>query len=277
MDTKYQLYELPSIDDEHSIYFLHLLQQLITPVNELIEKITSSEAKTRTTMALVLPMLFRLVECTQSIAILLMKNRVRDASILLLNIYEIRLDAIFISLNDSREETWITYKTKVTKPWKVGAQQKEIFKDPDELKAEKNIYRNFSMVKHGNIAGSHTSFPISFSQNYLTFSGSHPRQITGHIFALCGFLNSALTAIFIILARHNNRFHDLETAIQKAYVKINNTSTSNITGLLYELVFQKYPHLMDIENVKERLRINIVPSTENEDLKIEVTLFDKTP
>ncbi|NCU05390.1 MAG: hypothetical protein GXC73_15535 [Chitinophagaceae bacterium] len=275
MDDKYQLNEFPSIDDDQSIYFLYLLQEFISPVNDLIEKITSSEIKSRTTMGLALPILFRLVECAQSTALLLMKNRVRDASILLLNIYEIRLDAIYISLDSAREEIWINSNKKSSKPWKVAVQQKEIFKDPDELESEKNIYRNFSMVKHGNIAGTHMSFPISFSNNSLIFAGSHPRQPTGHIFALCGFLNSAISAMFIILERHNNKFSDVEKAIEEAYDKIKNTSTSNITELIYELVFRKYPDLKDIENIKQRLRINIDTSNEDEGLKIEVTVLEK--
>ena len=195
MNTKYQLHEFPTVDNEHSIYFLYLLQQFISPVNELTKEITSSGKNTRSTLGIILPVLLRLVECSQSIAILLMKNRLRDASILMLNIYELRLDLIYISLDTSREEIWITSNVKSKKPWKVGAQQKEIFKEHDELSAEKSIYRNFSMTKHGNIAGDQTSFPVAFKKNNLIFSGEHPRQVTGHIFALSGFLDSALSAI----------------------------------------------------------------------------------
>ena len=80
---------------------------------------------------------------------------------------------------------------------------------------------------------------------------------------------------FVILAGHNNKFSELEQVIHQAYTKIKESSTTNITDLLYELVFLEHPHLKEIENVRDRLRINIIPSNENEDFKIEVTLLDK--
>lgn len=275
MDADYKLHEFPSITNQQSIHYLYLFQQFIDPVNKLIEEITSSKNTSRTTLTLVMPILFRLVECSQSIVILLSKNRIRDASILLLNIYELRLDLLYISLNPAREEKWIDFNIKSSKPWKVGMQQKELFSDPDELEAEKNIYRNFSMIKHGNYAGKNSSFPISANKFGFFLAGSDPRAITAYVFALCGFLNSAVSASFIILRRHNNQFPEIEQKILKAYNSLSDASKNDFSEMAYELVFKNYPHLKDIPDIRNRLRVNIIPSGENEELTIEVTFLKK--
>jgi hypothetical protein len=274
MDEEYQLNEVPSTSDPKAIYFFYLFQEFINPVNELIQKINSSKHTSKTTIGLVMPILFRLIECSQSIAILLSKHRIRDAGILLLNAYELRLDLLYISLDSTREEKWIDCETKNRKPWKVSKQLTEIFTSVNDLKAEKDIYKHYSMIKHGNNAGGHSSFPISLRSYGFIFTEKNSDGIGPHLSILCGFLYSAVNASFVILEKHNNQFEDLKKIIDQKYSKIKNASVPAITDMVYEMVFQKYPHLKEIPDIKKRLRIDM-HTDENDELKIEATLLNK--
>ena len=210
MEKEYVMNEFPSITDQKVLSYFFLLQNQLNSLNELIGNISTCTITNKTTLGLVIPILSRIEECSQSIAILLSKNRVRDASILILNLYELRLDILYIALDSTRENIWMEHNNKSSKPWKVYAQLRQIFSNHDELSAEKNLYRNFSMVKHGNAAGKQTSFKIAFVPGGLLFSSDIPEQIIGHIHALGGLLQSSFQGAFQILVKYGISFPEIK-------------------------------------------------------------------
>lgn len=96
-----------------------------------------------------------------------MKNRVRDAAIVLLSFYELQLDLQFIARDLTRAETWIDHTREDKKPWSVSTQLKEIYVASRELEAERWLYRTYSMVKHCNPISTHLSFPLAATRHTL--------------------------------------------------------------------------------------------------------------
>ena len=109
----------------------------------------------------------RAVECGISVELLCVKNRWRDASLLLISLYELQLDLQFIAKDPSRASTWIDHSDEKAKPWSVSSQLREVYPDEHERKGEAEIYRRLSMAKHGNPAGGVLGFSLSASRDYL--------------------------------------------------------------------------------------------------------------
>ncbi|NOR46847.1 MAG: hypothetical protein GQ533_02200 [Methanosarcinaceae archaeon] len=90
----------------------------------------------------------------------------------------------YIALNYKNAETWINHNKEYKKPWKVGFLFNELFPNENERESEKEIYRKFSMIKHGNPFGGTMSFPIGVKDEWLVVnekSNSNMRAI--YIFA----------------------------------------------------------------------------------------------
>jgi len=172
----------------------------------------------------------RIQECVTSIQLLAIKGRSRDIAILLLNVMELRIDLQYIALNVNREDEWMSHENEWKKPWKVSEQLKEIYKDKKDLEAEKDVYRLFSMIKHGSSASKHKnlsslikdmettgniSFDISITSKGLQLDHSKAKyMIVPYLYAAGANISNACIASLKILARHGLTFCKIEKELE---------------------------------------------------------------
>jgi len=147
-------------DTKHA--YTSLLRELQLIVNDTIGiLITHSKQKSlRASNWVAIIILKRLIESTKAAELLIAREFDRDASILLTNQIELRLDLEYISQDHTRAKTWLNHTNSHSKPWKVRNLFEQLF-DKEELKAEKEVYMRFSMVKHGNPVAETFGFPIA--------------------------------------------------------------------------------------------------------------------
>ena len=202
--TVYDIQELPSIDDPNLIrscicvqgmrrtliaFFQHVLSQLISsPVTVPV----------RVTLVIV----NRLAEGALSVELLCQKNRTRDAAILLLSLHELRLDLQYIALNRLRADIWLDHTREEKKPWSVMDQIKEVYTESNELNAELEIYRKYSMIKHCNPVGKNLTFGLAAERDALLLDcgDNNSPMICVHLLGLGGHIRSAVDAAASIWA-----------------------------------------------------------------------------
>ena len=187
MDT-YKIRELPNLDDPDLLRCCDTVQQMRLKLSQFINHIIPQFGNHPVTTAnrTALAVLIRMVEGSLSAEILCMKNRVRDAAILLLSLFELRLDLQYIANDLVRADKWIDHARENNKPWSVHSQLKEIYPATNEFDAEIAIYRLYSMVKHCNPAGLTFSFPLAVTRDTFQYDlgkeNSHWVRI--HLFSL---------------------------------------------------------------------------------------------
>lgn len=109
----------------------------------------------------------RIVESTKAGAILISHDFNHDAAILITNQMELRLDMQYISQDHVQAQTWLNHSDTFRKPWKVRILLEKLFKNKNELEAERQLYTRFSMVKHGNPVAATFAFPLAIKDGYL--------------------------------------------------------------------------------------------------------------
>jgi hypothetical protein len=275
LENEFLYHDIPTVNDQNVYRQFFLLQQIITPIQELQQKIINHETRSRMSFGLVLPIINRALEIANSMVLLLSRNRVRDASVLFLNLYELRLDLMFIALDPVRANIWIDCNTKNKKPWRVKDQQKAIFQFEGELNAEIKMYRNYSMIKHGNNAGGYSSFGFSMAGNGMMIDKMEIEMIIPQIINLSGQLASLAKTGIMVLKNSGICFEDLYEKIDKAYWEMRNMATEKIESVVYDWVFEKYPHLREIPDIKNKLRIEMTGGENDEGLKLKVILLQK--
>lgn len=163
--------EFPNVEDQavrQSIAALGALRSAVlrgfkATLSELHDTPVTSEFR------LFVAIHLRMTEYCLSLEILLSKNRPRDAAILLLTLFELRLDLRYIVLDLSRVPVWLANSDRARKPWGVTKQIKAIFALEPERDAELEMYRFLSMVKHGNPVSGVSGFPVSVEEDGLAF------------------------------------------------------------------------------------------------------------
>jgi len=112
--------------------------------------------------------LSRINETVKAATLLISNNFNRDAAVLLTCLMELRLDLLYISQDESRADIWLNHSNSYRKPWKVQMLLETLFKDPRELEAERELYKRYSMIKHGNPVAKTFAFPFALSDQYIT-------------------------------------------------------------------------------------------------------------
>ena len=195
--------ELPSINDRDLIRICVCVQDMRRILTALFKHVVSQltrhpvTAPIRVTLAIV----DRLAEGALSVELLCQKNRVRDAAIILLSLHELRLDLQYIALDLERANIWLDHAQEGKKPWQVARQMKAMYNRPDELEAERWLYRQYSMVKHCNPAGQIFAFGVAADRDSLKLdsdSGDSP-MVRVHMFGLGGHIHCAVAAAGRIL------------------------------------------------------------------------------
>ena len=223
-------YALNDVNDTRIYTFSYLLQNIQNTAQTLILNIIDKNKEVRITIGIVVAILLRIQECVTSIQLLAIKGRSRDIAILLLNVMELRVDLQYIALNSSREEEWINHKNEWKKPWVISKQLKEIYKDEESLRAEKDIYHLFSMIKHGSPVNNHQnlsnsiknlkairnmSFEISINNDTLQFDSSSAKNMVSSYLYCAGInIKEACLASFKILARYGLTFPKLDKELE---------------------------------------------------------------
>jgi len=158
-----------NIQDPNVVSFGLIVQEMRNEITNLITAFTkqATSKPMRLSNYASLLILFRMKECMASIEILISKGLERDAATLILTLIELRLDMQYIVLNYRNAETWINHNKENQKPWKVSMLFEKLFPNKNERKSEKEMYRNFSMIKHGNPFGGTISFPIGVKDEWL--------------------------------------------------------------------------------------------------------------
>ena len=151
----YTIQEMPNIDDADRIKCCVSVQSMRCTLSALLRHAISQLTVTPFTVQIrvALSIMKRLAEGALSIELLCQKHRVRDAAILLLNVHELRIDRQYIARDPRRANIWLDHTEEHRKPWRVAEQMAEIYTTPNELDAERSIYRQYSMVKHSNPVG----------------------------------------------------------------------------------------------------------------------------
>lgn len=151
-----------------------LLKELQLIVTDSIEIVVNhfKGAHISKSVGVAIIILKRLVESTKSGELLISKQFFRDASILVTNQIELRLDLQYISQDNTRAETWLSHTNQYRKPWRVSTLLDELFVG-NELDAEKDLYKRFSMVKHGNPVADTFGFPYAITDNQLHIDSNH--------------------------------------------------------------------------------------------------------
>lgn len=109
--------------------FLSLLKELQLIVNDSIEVVVNhfNEAHLSKSVGVAVIILKRLIESTKSGELLISSEFYRDASILVTNQIELRLDLQYITQDRTRAETWLAHTNEYRKPWKVSFLFEKLF------------------------------------------------------------------------------------------------------------------------------------------------------
>jgi hypothetical protein len=236
---RYEFKELKNIEKAEVLPLLARTQEL----RQALVELTQAVLKQRPPAALILPpglclmVLGRITEGSLSCELLAAKNRVRDFAILLLSLYELQLDLMYIALERGREETWLSHTQENKKPWKVRAQQDALFSDLDEHDAEMHLYRRLSMVKHCNPAGEGFAFPMTVQKGaWILERAKENEDLVGiYLFALGGCLYRAGDAAIRILTREGFELSRQEARSCEIWERLGRLNEQHVISMLNDI------------------------------------------
>lgn len=234
----YKAAELPNIDDPDLVRCCVIVQgmgrRLTKFIGDVIEQLTRHPVTVPTRVALA--GVNRVTEGALSIELLCMKNRVRDAAILLLSLWELSLDLQCIALDPKRAATWIDHAKENTKPWKVASQLEEIYTDPRELDVETALYRQYSMVKHCNPVGGVLTFPMTVTPDTLELDMARNNSpfIRCHLFGLGICLHRVGSAASRIWTDRGLNPGTVVSELEKGVASLSQSNVGAIEALLQE-------------------------------------------
>ena len=168
-----QNFRIEVVGDKKESY-LSLLKELQLVVTDSIGIVVNhfKGAHISKSVAVAIVILNRLVESTKSGELLISNQYFRDASILVTNQIELRLDLQYISQDNTRAETWLSHTNEHKKPWRVSFLLDKLFTG-NEFDSEKDLYKRFSMVKHGNPVADTFGFPYAITDNQIHIDSNY--------------------------------------------------------------------------------------------------------
>lgn len=244
MSIVYKIHELANIDDPLLLKCCLAVQDMRRILSDFMQHIVSQLGDHPVTLSIrvALAVVNRVAEGSLSIEILCMKNRVRDAAILLLSLYELQLDLQYIAQDPSRAETWIDHCEQDKKPWRIASQLREIYTIPSELKAERRLYRTYSMAKHGNPIGTHLAFPLSATRHTLILdTDTNNPMIRAHTFVLGVSMVRAGTGAASIWSSEGLDVGDFITKLDQQCEKLSKYNEEYIVSRLQQTAVTQTP------------------------------------
>ncbi|APB74971.2 exodeoxyribonuclease VII small subunit [Paenibacillus polymyxa] len=240
------------IDSELKKYIevVEELQQIGQKVLSTVISESQRINKSKPSLFISLVIMKRMLECMSSIKLLVTLRHRRDASILLLNLIELRLDLMYIALDDKHADVWLDHDKEHTKPWKIGFLFRSLYVEEGELNAEKENYKRFSMAKHGNPLGGLMSFPIEVTNRALLINeeqNDSPYSSIIYFFA-CGvevyrICNSTLT----IAKQLGLDIEQINETLEKTFEVLRKLYDQDTLRTVHELVNSiEKPHLCNV-------------------------------
>lgn len=228
-----------NIKDPAVLEARQLVEQVRSLISDLLLHIFSSNMKKEFLAFLMI--LVRMNETASSVELLAYANRERDASILILNLMELRFDVLYMVEDLSRTEIWIKHKKENRKPWKVKDQIKELFPDKKERDAEFSLYRRCSMVKHGNPRGGNESFRLGIEGNRVVLAPKcDPKETLNYILWCCSECTQVVSASIGVFREKGASMAEFEkrlTEIEELRLSI---FKKNIKAMVLQLNAKQY-------------------------------------
>jgi len=190
---------IPDITDEGVLYWLHRVTELRLKLSDLYKKLFTYDQNHKITIGLLSSIIQREIEISNSIFLLITKNQIRDAGVLLLSIYELTLDIQYISVTDGAVSQWFNHENKKQKPWSISQKIKAIFPTVREQESEANFHKTYCMVKHGNIRGEYRSFNTYMIDDTLAMTETKTAAVIGTIYAMGYLIKRCFNAAMKIL------------------------------------------------------------------------------
>jgi len=164
----------------------------------------------------------RVLESSKAGVSLLSQGFDRDCVVLLTNQMELRLDLLYISLDCKRAEKWVNHVNEYKKPWGVNNLIEKIFKKgTDIFESEKNLYKNYSGVKHGNPAVGAFKLPeIIKTRDFQQEQYSELIEVdlyTSHLMALTHELYGTFKAAAVICFKYDIDISESENQVDSLY------------------------------------------------------------
>ena len=194
----YKIHEPPNVTDPEALDCLMAVERMrqvsFSLTQSVLEQLRRHPVTAATRVALAAG--WRMNEGAISAQYLSLKNHVRDASILVLSLYELQLDLQYIAADLTRADTWIDHAKDNRKPWSVATQLREICLAARELEAQLWLYRHLSMSKHANPVGGIASFPFAVSRNFIQYEEAEGASalLLPTLFALASCIERAAVA-----------------------------------------------------------------------------------
>ncbi|MCK4392284.1 hypothetical protein KAX17_05215 [Candidatus Bipolaricaulota bacterium] len=243
--TVYAVQELPNIDDPDLVRCCVCAQDMRRTVSAFMQHIISQLGShpVTTPIRVALAIMDRLAEGSLSVELLCLKNRVRDGAILLLSLHELKLDLQYIALDLSRADTWLDHTQEKRKPWRVASQMQEIYTAPNELDAERWLYRQYSMVKHCNPVGENFAFPIAAKRDMLQLDRSRGNSpmVRVHMFALGVYIHDAGSAAARIWASEDLDVGDYADRLNEQCERLSKYNEQHILSVLKQIAASQPP------------------------------------
>lgn len=244
--------------------FLSLLYEMQGIVADTISRVISHYGKDpiESSNWVAIIILKRIIESTKAGAILISHDFDRDAAVLLTNQMELRLDMQYISHDQVHAKTWLNHTNSYQKPWKVRTLLERLFKNKNEFEAEKDMYKRFSMVKHGNPVAETFSFPLAIKNGYLIVSPQEDILLSKfalYVFAFFGELFRSFRAAIIDFKRCGFDVKEYENKANFINMMMDDLYMENINEQI---------HLLEKITPKPELCNSCVVVPEN---KIEIT------
>lgn len=227
-------------ENEDLLSFISVLERLqgateliITSINEQYRK-----EKMYPSIYIGIVILKRFIECINSIKVLALLGMERDASILLLNLIELRLDLMYIRTDSKHADVWLNHEKENEKPWKIGFLFKQLYLNQNEREAEIENYRRFSMAKHGNPVGGLHSFPIEISKRRLIIRDNDgvKDRIAVYLFACGSECSRVCNTVIDIGEKFGFTFNNLKQQIDILKKKIDDLNYNHMKEMVFDLM-----------------------------------------
>lgn len=229
------------IENTITVDFVKVIEQLQILAQKVLSGFAEQLGKTNIQPIEVVSIIImkRCVECVNSIKILSLMGNERDVAILILNMIELRLDILYMAQDYNNADIWLKHAKEYRKPWSVSSLYKKLYKG-SELEAEKDIYKRFSMVKHGNPVGGLTSFPIGVRDKHLVI---RDETVEGDIIPVylfgCGNEIYRVTKTLINISQDHNfdlaitkeELEKKKTKLEKLYNKYINNKINELKSV----------------------------------------------
>ena len=218
--------------------FLSLLKELQLIVNDSIEVVVNhfNEAHLSKSVGVAVIILKRLVESTKSGELLISSEFYRDASVLVTNQIELRLDVQYITQDRTRAEAWLAHTNQYRKPWRVSFLFEKLF-EGNELSAEKDLYKQFSMVKHGNPVADTFGFPFAVTDNQLHIDSNRDVLLAKFTLYVFIFFDELYRTYLAGLVLFKSSGYDLKTQETKVRFLNHMIEELNVRGIREQLQF----------------------------------------